>query len=297
MSGTAGAGIGSDETGNGMEDLRVNTPEAAPSKESEGGLRQWLPPVVYPWFGQFAGRVEEFKRWAAPAGEAESEPELEAERLGERERRFVPVAVLLGLALLAQYVQFSMPVVSDFLQFHDIRARPAWMAFLIFKQWTLFVLILLALALKEERLESVGFPRLGQRRLAFAGVLMAVTLGAALLNLPRLTPLEAQINWLLPAFPVERVLSVLTALTAAVVEETFFRGFAIVWTYRWSGHLGVAVLFPALVFAAGHSYLSWANVPFALLAALVFSGLFLWKRDLYWPMVIHFAVNNLDLFS
>lgn len=274
-----------------MEDFRVNAPERPASDEEPSGLRRWLPPVVFDGWQAVAVRVEEFRRWAAP----EISPDEVVER--EPERSFVPVMVLFGLALAVQYFQFSIPVVSDFLRYHDIRGRAAWMGFLVLKQWTLFVLMLLALAFKENSLDGIGFPKIDSRRLAIVLGLVGAAVGAALLNLPEMTLLEEQINYLLPNTPGERMLSVLVALTAAVVEESFFRCFAIVWIYRWSGHLGLAVVFPAIVFAAGHAYLSWENVLFAFAAALVFSALFLWKRDLYWPMVIHFAVNNLNLFS
>ncbi len=274
-----------------MDDLRVNLPERTAEDDSPSGLQRWLPPVVYDLGEGVAGRLEAFKRWAAPPVDPDLEVELEPER------RFMPVMVLFGLALLVQYGQFSVPVVSEFLEHHDIRARAAWMGFLIIKQWTLFVLMLLALAFKENKLSSIGFPELDSRRLFVVLGLVGLAMGAAVLNLPNMTLLEQQINYLLPNSAGERSLSVLTAFTAAVVEETFFRGFAIVWIYRWSGHLGLAVIFPALVFAAGHAYLSWANVPFAFAGALVFSALFLWKRDLFWPMVLHFAINNIDLFS
>jgi membrane protease YdiL (CAAX protease family) len=258
-----------------MEDFRVNVPERPGAEEEPSGLRRWLPPVVFDGVQAAAGRV------------VEREPE----------RSFVPVMLLFGLALAVQYFQLSIPVVSDFLRYHDIRGRAAWMGFLILKQWTLFVLMLLALALKENTLDDIGFPKIDSRRLALALGLAGAAVGAALLNLPQMTLLEEQINYMLPNTPGERVLSVLVAFTAAVVEESFFRGFAIVWIYRWSGHLGLAVVFPAIVFASGHAYLSGENVVFAFLVALVFSALFLWRRDLYWPMVIHFAINNLDLFN
>ncbi|MCH7766239.1 MAG: CPBP family intramembrane metalloprotease [Acidobacteria bacterium] len=237
--------------------------------------------------------VEEFERWAAPEVEPEREPGIEQ----EQERSFLPVAVLLGVALLVQYAQFYHPAVRAYLENRDILYRASWISFTIFKQWGLFVLMLLVFAIKEERLASVGFPRLDARRMTVALGLVGFFLGAALLHRPSYSLAEAGLYWMVPLWTGERVLSVALALTAAVVEETFFRGFAIVWTYRWSGSLPFAVLFPALVFSAGHAYLGWLNILFAFAVTLGFSAIFLWRRDLYWLMVVHFVIDVLDLLA
>lgn len=246
-------------------DLRIYSKPATPV-ERELPLPRW---------------VREFERWAAP----EVPPEREAER------SLTPVAVLLGLALVFQYAQLAIPAVRAYLQDFDSNYRASWAGFTIIKQALLFVLLLIVLQVKEGSLAGIGFPRADARRWTLAIGLVVFFLGAALLRTPDYTPLEAAIHWSDPLHPGERALWVLLALTAAVVEETFFRGFAVVWTYRWSGHLPLAILFPAIVFAAGHAYAGWMNVGFAFLAALVFSAVFLWRRDLYWPMVAHFLFD------
>ena len=237
--------------------------------------------------------LEEFERWAAPEAEPEREPGIEH----EQERSFLPVAVLLGVALLVQYAQFYHPAVRAYLENRDILYRASWIGFTIFKQWGLFVLMLVVFAVKEERLAGVGFPRLDARRVTVALVLVGFFLGAALLHRPNYSLAEAGLYWMVPLWTGERVLSVALALTAAVVEETFFRGFAIVWTYRWSGSLPFAVLFPAVVFSAGHAYQGWQTLLPIFVLTLGFSAFFLWRRDLYWLMVVHFLINVRDLLA
>lgn len=251
-----------------------------------------MPAEPRPWLrapGWWARSVEAFERWAAP--------EVEAEFREEQERSFVPVAVLLGLALGAQIVQLAHPAVRAYLQEHDVLYRGSWLGFTMLKQWALFALMLVALRIREERLESVGFPRLDARRVTLAVVLVGFFLGVALLHRPSFPESEAVRVWDVPFWPGERALEVGLALTAALVEETFFRGFAVVWIYRWSGHLPLAVVFPALLFAAGHAYLGWLNVAFAFGAAVVFALVFIWRRDLYWPMVAHFLIDALVLLA
>lgn len=231
--------------------------------------------------------TEEFERWAAPAPEAPA----------EEEPSFAPVALLLALALAAQYAQLWLPPVRAFLEDHDILYRSSWMGFNILKHAVLFLLMLVALRIREEPLASIGFPRLDARRLALAIVLVGFFSGAALVHRSEYLLTEGAQHWMVPLWTGERLLWVLLGVAAAVVEEAFFRGFALVWTYRWSRHLPLAVVLPAMVFAAGHGYLGWTSVGFSFVAGLVFSLLFLWRRDLYWLMVLHFVVDVLVLLA
>jgi len=231
--------------------------------------------------------VEEFERWAAPAAEPDA----------DEEPSFAPVALLLGLALLAQYAQLWIPPVRAFLEERDVLYRASWAGFTVLKHAVLFLLMLVALRIREQPLASLGFPRLDARRLALAIVLVGFFLGAALVRRPEYLATESAQHWMTPLWTGERLLWVLLAFSAAVVEETFFRGFALVWTYRWSRHVPLAVLLPAAVFAAGHGYLGWPNVAFAFAAALVFSLVFVWRRDLYWLMVAHFLIDALILLA
>jgi membrane protease YdiL (CAAX protease family) len=239
-----------------------------------------MPPEGPRWRPQW---LEEFEAWAAPP--------VAPEREEEQERSFVPVGVLLGIAIVVQYAQLGIGPVREFLLDGNPLERPAWMGFTMAKQWILFVLVLLVLRMREEGLTSIGFPRFDARRIMLVLAAVGFFVGVALVRTagPTADP------WLVPSEPAERVLLVALAVTTAIVEETFFRGFAVVWTFRWSRFALLAVLFPAVIFASGHAYLSWVNVVFAFAAAVGFSLLFMWRRDLYWPMIIHFVINVLDL--
>jgi membrane protease YdiL (CAAX protease family) len=257
-----------------LMDLKIYGEPGVPPTE-----QRWEPR----WLRWWREQVSAFDRWAAPP--------VEPEREEEQERSFVPVGVLLAVALAAQYLQLLFPPIRDYLLNGQVLERPAWIAFTLAKQWALFALMLLALRVREERLGRIGFPALDARRIMVALGAVGFFLGVALVHRAGV-PAD---SWLVPVQPVERVLFVVLALTAAVVEETFFRGFAVVWTYRWSRHLPLAVLFPAAIFAAGHAYLSWLNVGFAFLVAVAFSLALVWRRDLYWLMVIHFLLDVVDL--
>src|SRR3972149_3339798 len=189
------------------------------------------PPLIEPrrWPrlpGWWVRGLGEFDRWAAPALEPEA----------DEEPSFAPVALLLGLALAAQYAQLWIPPVRAFLEERDILYRASWAGFTVLKHAALLVLVLAALRIREQPLASIGFPRLDARRLGLGLVLVGVFLGAALVHRSEYLATEGAEHWMVPLWPEERLLWVLLAFSAAVVEETFFRGFALVWAYRWGRH-------------------------------------------------------------
>src|SRR3989304_1196219 len=251
------------------------------------------PPLIEPrrWLrlpGWWVRVTEEFEGWAAPA------PEPEA----DEEPGFAPVALLLGLALLAQYAQLWIPPVRAFLEERDILYRASWAGFTVLKHAAFLVLVLAALRIREQPLASIGFPRLDARRLALGIVLVGFFLGAALVHRSEYLATEGAEHWMVPLWPEERLLWGLLAFSAAGGGETFFpAGSALVGPSRGSPPLPLAVLLPAAVFAAGHGYLGWANVVLAFAASLVFSLVFLWRRDLYWLMVLHFLIDALILLA
>jgi len=233
------------------------------------------------WLRWWQEQVEEFHRWAV----REAPPEEDADR------SFMMVAGLLGLALAAQFAQLALPDVRAYLLDHDALYRATWAGFTLAKQGALFVLVLLALAIRDERLREIGFPQMDSRRWPIAILLVGIFVVAALVRQPQQVLEATGSHWMVPVWPGERLLFVGLGLGVAIMEETIFRGFAVVWTYRWSEHLPLAILFPALIFAAGHAFLGLINVFFAFFAAIIFSLVLVWQRDLFWPMVIHFLID------
>src|SRR3970040_556526 len=149
------------------------------------------PPLIEPrrWLrlpGWWLEVVEEFERWAAPAAEPEA----------DEEPSFAPVALLLGLALAAQYAQLWIPPVRAFLEERDILYRASWAGFTILKHAALFLLVLVALRIREQPLASIGFPRLDARRLALAIALVGFFLGAALVHRSEYLVTEGAPHWM-----------------------------------------------------------------------------------------------------
>ncbi len=86
-------------------------------------------------------------------------------------------------------------------------------------------------------------------------------------------------------------LVILVVLRAGIVEELFYRGYAIerlqllgLKSY-WAGTI------PLLIFGFGHVTNGWANVIIALALGLILMIVYLWRRDLVANMIGHFLVD------
>jgi membrane protease YdiL (CAAX protease family) len=90
-------------------------------------------------------------------------------------------------------------------------------------------------------------------------------------------------------FPVWLV--VLIVLRAGVVEELFYRGYAIERLQRLGLNRWWAGLIPLLIFGFAHGTNGWANVVLALALGALLTGSYLWRRDLFANMIGHFMVD------
>ena len=86
-------------------------------------------------------------------------------------------------------------------------------------------------------------------------------------------------------------LAVALVIVVAVVEETIFRGYLLLRLkplLRWPW---VAVLLSSAVFAVGHGYEGLAGVISVFGLGVVLAAIYLWRRSLVAPMVIHFCID------
>jgi membrane protease YdiL (CAAX protease family) len=90
-------------------------------------------------------------------------------------------------------------------------------------------------------------------------------------------------------------LSVLIVLRAGVVEELFYRGYAIERLQLLGLNRYLAGLIPLLIFGFGHMTNGWANVVLALALGAVLTGVYLWRRDLIANMIGHFMIDLISV--
>lgn len=83
------------------------------------------------------------------------------------------------------------------------------------------------------------------------------------------------------------------SITAAICEETMFRGFAITYLRRLLRSTWLAVLLSTLAFAYMHGGLHQGAAKFGVrfVLGLVFAGIYLWRKSLPPAMLLHFLID------
>lgn len=95
---------------------------------------------------------------------------------------------------------------------------------------------------------------------------------------------------------LETMLAALVLVTVAVSEEAVFRGYLMLRITEWRyGGTTVAVLASSTIFALGHEYQGLAGMITVGSMGLMFAGVYLWRRSLVAPIVMHFLQNALAL--
>jgi len=90
-------------------------------------------------------------------------------------------------------------------------------------------------------------------------------------------------------------LVVLVVLRAGVVEELFYRGYAIERLQLLGLNRYWAGLIPLLIFGVAHGINGWANAVLALVLGAVLTAVYLWRRDLVANMIGHFMIDFLSV--
>ena len=80
-------------------------------------------------------------------------------------------------------------------------------------------------------------------------------------------------------------------LRAGIVEESFYRGYAIERLTALTGSRSIAVALPLVVFALFHYRQGAGGILAAFILGAILSGLYVWKRDLIANIVAHFLID------
>jgi len=80
-------------------------------------------------------------------------------------------------------------------------------------------------------------------------------------------------------------------LRAAVIEEVFYRGYAIERLERLTGSTPIAASLPLIVFAVAHYRQGMAGILIALVMGGILSMLFVKRRDLLAVIAAHFIID------
>jgi membrane protease YdiL (CAAX protease family) len=92
-------------------------------------------------------------------------------------------------------------------------------------------------------------------------------------------------------------LIIVTCVRGGVVEELFYRGYAIERLRSIGLNRFWATMIPVLIFSLGHWNAGWLNVVNAFLLGSVLSTFYIWRRDLVANMIGHFLINFITVFT
>jgi membrane protease YdiL (CAAX protease family) len=116
--------------------------------------------------------------------------------------------------------------------------------------------------------------------------LKAVGLSTPSTPLPSFLAGKGAAEWLLASFMV---------VVVAFGEETIFRGYLILRFKAVTGSSAAAILLSAVVFSLGHGYEGSAGVVTVGVMGLLFALVYVWRRSLVAPMVMHFLQDFITI--
>ena len=158
----------------------------------------------------------------------------------------------------------------------------------------LCAIVLLVIIRRGERLplRSVGIGTSPWWKSILWGLVMTVISGVVGFGLAHATHYGQADNPTVAAFSKLPVwLLILIILRAGVVEELFYRGYAIERLESLGLNRVWAVVIPLAIFGVGHWTGGWANILIALVLGVILSVFYLWRRDLVANMIAHFLVD------
>jgi membrane protease YdiL (CAAX protease family) len=116
--------------------------------------------------------------------------------------------------------------------------------------------------------------------------LLAVGFSVPSTPLPSLTPARDT---------TELLLAVVLVVIVAVAEETIFRGYLMLRLQAVTASPAVAVVLSAVIFSLGHGYEGSAGVVTVGVMGAVFALVYLWRKSLVAPMVMHFLQDFIGI--
>jgi uncharacterized protein len=164
-------------------------------------------------------------------------------------------------------------------------------------QWLIFLWIFLVLKRGGEDLKSIGWKNLTLKNLliglAFLGFANLVLSGLGSLfhlSLPK------DIKYLLPKTFLDKIFWILMSVTAAICEETGFRGYVLTKLHSFVKNWWMTVLISSLFFGLGHFYQGWGGTILTGIYGLLFCLLFIWRKSLIPGVFAHFLQDAVAMF-
>jgi membrane protease YdiL (CAAX protease family) len=222
---------------------------------------------------------------------AEATPAAEAQRT-EPSRKVQAVEVTVFLLLIVPSMTLSFFAGKE----QDLRFSQMAIASIL-NDLGLLSLVLYFIWRNREPLASIGwsFQHLGSNAALGLILFLPVYLGgntlANLLHEIGFSAPARQAPFLAVSGLKQMLLAVVIVTVVAIVEETVFRGYLMLRFETVSASRAVAVIVSSLVFSLGHGYEGIAGAITVFLLGVVFALIYLWRRSLIAPIVIHFLTD------
>jgi membrane protease YdiL (CAAX protease family) len=155
-------------------------------------------------------------------------------------------------------------------------------------------LVLHFLRYNKEPLDQVGFVKRHVSREFFIGLILSLPISFSAILLYRLlvkiglSVRTVSFSILAPRGFLEMLLASIFVLSIAISEEAIFRGYLILRFEFLTGRTAVAVLLSSFFFGLSHSYFGYATFIETWIYGVILGILYLRKRNLTAPVVIHF---------
>lgn len=137
-------------------------------------------------------------------------------------------------------------------------------------------------------LHSIGLGTSPRWKSLLWGLLTGVVTFAVVIGLALMTHYGQGTSYL-DKLPVSVVTMIV--LRAGIVEELFYRGYAIDRLEAVGLSRPAAVALPLIIFSVGHWTGGWANILIAFAAGAILTAFYLWRKDLVSNMIGHFLVD------
>jgi membrane protease YdiL (CAAX protease family) len=172
----------------------------------------------------------------------------------------------------------------------------------IFRDIGLVSLILFFLWRNGENVERIGwsFRRAGREAALGAALFIPFVFGAALLERGLLRfglsrPATPTPSFLAASGGAEFLLAAVLVAVVAVTEETIFRGYLLLRFQTLLRGPALAVLLSSVIFSLEHGYEGSAGLVTVGVMGAVLAVIYLWRRSLVAPIVMHFLQDFLSI--
>jgi membrane protease YdiL (CAAX protease family) len=212
-------------------------------------------------------------------------------------RREQLVEVLVFLSLILPSMVLSLFVIRQ----GTVGFVPTAVA-TIARDLALVGLILFLLSRNGEQVARIGWRPEHAATDAVLGVVLFVPL---FVGTGALEQLLLRAGFAAPSTPLPRFLTAVGTLdfalapllvaVVAVAEETIFRGYLILRLTAVTGSTRVAVVLSSFIFSLGHGYEGTAGLTTVAVMGLMLALVYVWRRSLVAPIVMHFLQDVLGI--